>query len=70
MSAQYFKDTLSLIDKIPQKTQYEIIFKYAEINKAHSFMEGNGRSTRIWLDLMLKKQLQKCVDWRKLGKQN
>ena len=55
---------------MPQITLSEIIFKYTAINKAHPFMEGNGRSTRIWLDLMLKKQLQKCVDWSKISKEN
>lgn len=48
----------------------ESIEKYAAMNKAHPFMEGNGRSTRLWLDLMLKKQLKKCVDWSKISKAN
>jgi fido (protein-threonine AMPylation protein) len=48
----------------------EIISKYAEMNKAHPFMEGNGRSTRIWLDMMLKKHLKKCVDWSKIKKES
>ena len=46
----------------------EIANKYVEMNIAHPFMEGNGRSTRIWLDLILKKNLKKCVDWSKIGK--
>lgn len=46
----------------------EIVAKYVGMNVAHPFMEGNGRSTRIWLDLILKKQLKKCVDWSKIGK--
>jgi cell filamentation protein len=52
--AQHLKSTLQQIDAMPQKTLDEIIFKYAAMNKAHPFMEGNGRSTRIWLDLLLK----------------
>jgi cell filamentation protein len=68
--AQQLKATLQQIDAMPQKTFYEIIQKYAAMNKAHPFMEGNGRSTRIWLDLMLKKELKKCVDWSKISKEN
>ncbi|MBP9214546.1 MAG: Fic family protein [Chitinophagaceae bacterium] len=68
--AQYLKSTLQQIDAMPQKTLDEIIFKYAAMNKAHPFMEGNGRSTRIWLDLLLKKRLKKCVDWSKISKEN
>ncbi len=55
---------------MPQSTLEEILFKYAEMNKAHLFLEGNGRSTRVWLDMMLKKQLKKCVDWSKIRKEN
>jgi cell filamentation protein len=66
--AQHLKSTLQQIDAMPQSTLEEIIVKYAEMNKAHPFMEGNGRSTRIWLDLMLKKHLQKCVDWSRISK--
>lgn len=68
--AQHLNSTLQQIDAMPQKTLDEIIIKYAEMNKAHPFMEGNGRSTRIWLDLMLKKNLKKCVDWSKISKEN
>ena len=68
--AQYLKSTLQKIDVMPQNNLDEIILKYAEMNKAHPFMEGNGRSTRIWLDMMLKKQLKKCVDWSKIKKEN
>jgi cell filamentation protein len=68
--AQHLKSTLQQIDAMPQKTLDEIIFKYAAMNKAHPFMEGNGRSTRIWLDLLLKKRLKKCVDWSKISKEN
>lgn len=68
--AQHLKSTLQQIDAMPQKTFDEIIQKYAAMNKAHPFMEGNGRSTRVWLDLMLKKELKKCVDWSKISKEN
>jgi cell filamentation protein len=67
--AKQLKSTLQKIDHMPQTSLDEIILKYAEMNKAHPFMEGNGRSTRIWLDLMLKKQLKKCVDWSKIKKE-
>ena len=53
---------------MPENTFDEIVEKYVEMNIAHPFMEGNGRSTRIWMDLMLKKRLKKCVDWSKIGK--
>lgn len=68
--AQHLKNNLHKIDTLPQTTLQEIIIKYAEMNKAHPFMEGNGRSTRIWLDLMLKKQMKKCVDWSKISKED
>ena len=68
--AQHLKSTLQQIEDMPQSTFEEIIVKYAEMNKAHPFMEGNGRSTRIWLDMMLKKQLKKFVDWSKISKEN
>ncbi|MBX7204323.1 MAG: Fic family protein [Bacteroidia bacterium] len=68
--AQHLKATLQQIDAMPQNTFEEIILKYTEMNKAHPFMEGNGRSTRIWLDMMLKKHLKKCVDWSKIKKEN
>jgi len=67
--AQHLKSSLQQIDSMPQNTIEEIVFKYAEMNKAHPFMEGNGRSTRIWLDLILKKHLKKCVDWSKISKE-
>ncbi len=67
---QQLNSVLKQIDAMPQKTLEEIILKYAAMNKAHPFMEGNGRSTRIWLDLMLKKYLKKCVDWSKIRKEN
>ncbi len=68
--AQHLNATLNDIDNMPQNTLDEIIQKYVAMNKAHPFMEGNGRSTRVWLDLMLKKNLAKCVDWSKISKDN
>ena len=68
--AQHLHATLQDIDQMPQHLFDEIIEKYVAMNKAHPFMEGNGRSARIWLDLMLKKELAKCVDWSKIGKDN
>jgi len=67
-SALYLPDTLRNIEKMPESSFEEIIRKYVEMNVAHPFMEGNGRSTRIWLDLMLKKNIGKCVDWQKVNK--
>ena len=64
----YLQAALESIDKMPQASFDEIIEKYVEMNIAHPFMEGNGRSTRIWLDLILKNRLNKCVDWSKIGK--
>ncbi len=64
----FLGDTLNKIEAIPETTFDEIIEKYVEMNIAHPFMEGNGRSTRIWLDLILKKRLKKCVDWSKINK--
>ena len=64
----YLKPALDHIDNMPQSTFEEIIEKYVEMNVAHPFREGNGRSTRIWLDLILKKNLSKCVDWSKIDK--
>ncbi len=66
----YLDGTLKKIDAMPENTFDEIVEKYVEMNIAHPFMEGNGRSTRIWLDLQLKKCLKKCVDWSKIGKTN
>jgi cell filamentation protein len=53
---------------MPESTFEEIVDKYVEMNVAHPFMEGNGRSTRIWLDLMFKRSLKKCIDWSKIDK--
>ena len=55
---------------MPDSTFDEIVNKYIEMNMAHPFMEGNGRSMRIWLDLMLKKRLGLCIDWSKIGKRD
>ena len=66
--AQFLPQTLATIGQMPETTFEEIADKYVEMNIAHPFREGNGRATRIWLDLMLKKQLQKCVDWSKIDK--
>lgn len=67
-NCMYLDAILPVIEKMPEGTFEEIIAKYVEMNIAHPFMEGNGRATRIWLDLMLKKNLGKVVDWRKVGK--
>lgn len=64
----YLDAILPVIDKMPEGTFEEIIAKYVEMNIAHPFMEGNGRSTRIWLDMMLKKNLGKVVDWQTVDK--
>lgn len=66
--AQYLPNRLEDIEAMPDRTFDEIVDKYVEMNIAHPFMEGNGRSTRIWLDLMLKRAEKKCVDWRKIAK--
>ena len=66
--AQYLDNALQMIERMPQNTFDEIVDKYVEMNVVHPFMEGNGRSTRIWLDLILKKQLGRCVDWSRIGK--
>ena len=64
----YLQAALENIDKKPQPTFDEIVEKYVEMNIAHPFREGNGRSTRIWLDLIFKKRLQRCVDWSRIPK--
>ena len=66
--AQFLPQTLATIEQMPETTFEEIADKYVEMNIAHPFREGNGRATRIWLDLILKKQMQKCVDWSKIDK--
>ena len=67
-NALYFNTILPNIEDMPQFSFDEIINKYVEMNVAHPFMEGNGRSTRIWLDLMLKSSLSKCIDWSAVNK--
>ena len=68
--AKYLPQNLETIEKMPDSTFDEIVDKYVEMNMAHPFMEGNGRSTRIWLDLILKKRLGQCIDWSKIGKRD
>ncbi len=67
-SAVYLDETLKAIEKMPENTLEQIVQKYVEMNVAHPFREGNGRATRIWLDMLLKKNLSKCVDWSKIDK--
>ena len=64
----FLESNLAIIEKMPESTFDEIVDKYVEMNIAHPFREGNGRATRIWLDLILKKNLGKCVDWEKIDK--
>ena len=66
--SMYLKEYLAIIDKMPEDNIENIVKKYVEMNVAHPFMEGNGRSTRIWLDMILKKNLRKCVDWSMIDK--
>lgn len=66
----YLKDALKQIDDMPQATFDEIIEKYVEMNVAHPFREGNGRSTRIWIDMILKKELKLVIDWNKVDKED
>ncbi len=64
----YLSEVLAKIEKMPEATFEQIVEKYSEMNIAHPFMEGNGRSMRIWLDLILKKRLGKCIDWQEVDK--
>ena len=66
----YLETALDHISKMAQSTFEEIIEKYVEMNVAHPFREGNGRSTRIWLDAILKKELRKVVDWSRVNKED
>ena len=66
--AEYLMQNLEVIEQMPETTFDEIVDKYVEMNMAHPFMEGNGRSTRIWLDLIFKKRLKRCVEWSKIDK--
>lgn len=65
----YLKDVLSKIDSMPEDTFEDIVKKYIEMNIAHPFREGNGRSTRIWLDMILKNRIGKVIDWSKIDKE-
>lgn len=69
-SVMYLKEALKNIEKMPQSTFDEILEKYVEMNVAHPFREGNGRSTRIWLNMILKKELHFVVDWSKVDKED
>ncbi len=69
-NGDYLPQTLSQIDKMPQSSFDEIVEKYVEMNVAHPFMEGNGRATRIWLDLIFIKELKQCIDWSKIDKKD
>ena len=69
-SVMYLEEALKQIDKMPQSNFDEIIEKYIEMNIAHPFREGNGRSTRIWLDMILKKEIGKVIDWSKVDKED
>jgi len=69
-TARFLAEMLHAIEQMPETTFEEIADKYVEMNVAHPFMEGNGRSTRIWLDLILKKQLKLCVDWSLIDKKD
>ena len=66
--AMYLRENLALIEKMPEDSIEDIVKKYVEMNVAHPFMEGNGRATRFWLDLILKKNLHTCTDWSKIDK--
>ena len=68
-NAMFLHAILPVIDQMPENTFEEIVAKYVEMNIAHPFMEGNGRSTRIWLDMILKKRLTKVIDWRLIEKE-
>ena len=68
-NAMFLHAILPVIDLMPENTFEEIVAKYVEMNIAHPFMEGNGRSTRIWLDMILKKRLAKVIDWRLIEKE-
>ncbi len=69
-SVMYLENALEHIGKMPQTTFDEIVEKYVEMNVAHPFREGNGRSTRIWLDAILKKEMQQVIDWSKVDKED
>ena len=68
--AEYLMQNLKKIEQMPETTFDEIVDKYVEMNVAHPFMEGNGRSTRIWLDLIFKNRIKQCVDWSRINKKD
>ena len=68
--AEYLQQNLQTIEQMPESSFDEIVDKYIEMNLAPPFMEGNGRSTRMWLDLIFKKRLKKCIDWSKIAKRD
>lgn len=70
VNSLYLEPALEAIEKMPEGTFEEIVAKYVEMNIAHPFMEGNGRATRIWLDMMLRRSLCKVVDWRKISRES
>lgn len=70
VSALYIHQSLAAVEAMPEDTYEHIIEKYVEMNIVHPFMEGNGRATRIWLDLMLKRSLQRVVDWRRIDRED
>ena len=70
INSLYLKQALEAIEKMPETTFEEIIAKYVEMNIAHPFLEGNGRATRIWLDMILRKNLKKVVDWQKITRES
>ncbi len=69
-NGDFLSDTLKKVESMPQGSFDEIVEKYVEMNIAHPFMEGNGRATRIWLDLIFIKEIHKCVDWSKIDKED
>ena len=69
-SAMYLEEALKKVDQMPQTNFDEIIEKYIEMNIAHPFREGNGRITRIWIDMILKKEMRKVIDWSKVNKED
>ena len=68
--AEHLDNYLKIVEAMPETTFDEIVNKYVEMNAAHPFMEGNGRSTRIWLDMIFRKQMKLCVDWSKIDKKD
>lgn len=68
VNSMYLGPALEAIEQMPEDNFDQIIDKYVEMNEAHPFIEGNGRATRIWLDLILKKNLNKCIDWQEVDK--